>query len=334
MLRHLTNRREPVHNAMTEPGFTPLRIARAEWAADGIRRFELRAPDGGALPAFTPGAHVKVEVPSGVIRNYSLANAYEEDPGLYEIAVKREADGRGGSVSLCDTAAEGDLLPVSEPSNDFPLAEKAQSFLFIAGGIGITPILSMARHLAATRDSRPFRLLYLTRTPEMTAFREALAPFGRAVTIHHDHGDPDRAFDLWPLLETQKRGCHLYCCGPAGLMQAVRDMSGHWQPGSVHFEDFGSANTKPRAEDAPFTVRLAKSGAAFEVPVGASILEVLRKHGIRVPSSCEAGTCGSCRTRWLKGEPDHRDLVLSPEERARDMMICVGRAKGELVLDL
>jgi phthalate 4,5-dioxygenase reductase subunit len=117
-------------------------------------------------------------------------------------------------------------------------------------------------------------------------------------------------------------------------MQAVRDMSGHWQPGSVHFEDFGTANTRPRPDDAPFTVRLAKSGAAFEVPVGASILEVLRAHGIRVPSSCESGTCGSCRTRWLEGEPDHRDLVLSPEERAREMMICVGRARGALVLDL
>lgn len=334
MLRHLTNRREPVQNAMTEPGFSPLRIVRAEWAAEAVRRFELRAPDGAALPPFTPGAHLKVQVPSGVIRNYSLANTHEEDPGLYEIAVKREADGRGGSVSLCDTAAEGDLLAVSEPSNDFPLAEKASSFLFIAGGIGITPVLSMARHLAASGDARPFRLLYLTRTPEMTAFRDALAGFGRTAAIHHDHGDPDRAFDLWPLLETQKRGCHLYCCGPAGLMQAVRDMSGHWQPGSVHFEDFGSANTKPRAADVPFTVRLARTGAAFEVPVGASILEVLRRHGIRVPSSCESGTCGSCRTRWLEGAPDHRDLVLSPEERARDMMICVGRATGELALDL
>jgi phthalate 4,5-dioxygenase reductase subunit len=319
---------------MTEPGFTPLRIARADWAAEGIRRFELRAPDGGPLPPFPPGAHVKVQVPSGVIRNYSLANAWEEDPGLYEIAVKREAEGRGGSVSLCDRAAEGDLIPVSEPANDVPLSEKAASFLFIAGGIGITPILSMVRHLAASGDARPFRLIYLTRSPQVTAYRQALARFGKAVTIHHDQGDPDRALDLWPLLETQKRGCHLYCCGPSGLMQAVRDMSGHWQPGSVHFEDFGTANTRPRPEDSPFTVRLARRGAAFEVPVGTSILEVLRAHGIRVPSSCESGTCGSCRTRWLAGEPDHRDLVLSPAERDREMMICVGRAKGELVLDL
>lgn len=319
---------------MTEPGFTPLRIARAEWAAEGIRRFELRAPGGGPLPAFTPGAHVRVVVPAGVIRSYSLANAWEEDPTLYEIAVKREAEGRGGSVSLCDRAAEGDMLPVSAPQNDFPLSDKAASFLFIAGGIGITPILSMLRHLAAVGDTRPFRLVYLTRSPETTAFREVLPRFGGAITLHHDGGEPERAFDLWPLLESPKRGCHLYCCGPAGLMTAVRDMSGHWPAGTVHFEDFGSAATKPRAEDRPFTVRLARSGAAFEVPVGTSILEVLRRHGIRVPSSCEVGTCGSCRTRWLAGEPDHRDLVLSPEERRQEMMICVGRAKGELVLDL
>ena len=311
-----------------------LRVARAEPIAEGIRLFELRRPDGGELPPFTPGAHVGVRVPTGEDRKYSLCNDPAERD-RYLIAVKREADGRGGSVALVDGVAAGDTLSVTEPRNDFALKGNPVRYLFIAGGIGITPIRSMVLHLTAT-GGKPFRLYYLCRSPAVTAFREEFAgpAFRGKAVLHFDEGDPDRAYDLWPVLEEPK-GAHLYCCGPRSLMQAVRDMTGHWSSSAVHFEDFGAGRPIPGIVDRPLTVRLARSGAVLDVPAGRTILEVLREAGHRVPSSCESGTCGTCRTRYLEGEPEHRDLVLSDRERTREVMVCVSRAKSpELVLDL
>jgi len=319
--------------AFSDDSMIPLRIQRSEMAAEGIRLFELGRGDGAPLPDFAPGAHIRVRVPSGKIRPYSLCNGPEQRAS-YTIAVKREEHGRGASRSLVDQAAEGDEILVSAPQNDFPLEGAPKSRLLIAGGIGITPILSMARHLAA--EDKPFRLVYLTRAPEQTAFRQALAepPFQGRVTIHHDHGDPGRAFDLWPLLE-QPKGAHLYCCGPRGLMQSVRDMTGHWPDSAVHFEDFGASQALDTAADRPFAVRLAKSGRLLTVAAGDSILDTLRAAGIRVASSCESGSCGACRTALLEGEAEHRDFVLTDEERRDAIMPCVSRARSdELVLDL
>jgi phthalate 4,5-dioxygenase reductase subunit len=154
------------------------------------------------------------------------------------------------------------------------------------------------------------------------------------VTIHHDEGDPARAYDLWPVLE-QPKGAHVYCCGPRGLMEAVRDMTGHWPSSAVHFEDFGIGGAQATADSRPFTVRLARSGRELTVPATASLLDTLRGHGVRVASSCESGTCGSCRTGLLDGEADHRDLVLAEHERHCNIMVCVSRARSNmLVLDL
>jgi phthalate 4,5-dioxygenase reductase subunit len=309
----------------------PLRIARAHDVADGIRSFELVQPDGSELPAFTPGSHVKVQVPNGALRKYSLCN----DPAerhRYVITVKRDDHGQGGSVSMHDDAHEGATLPTSLPDNAFPLVDKAKAYLFIAGGIGITPILSMIRSFGAMPPA-PWKLFYLSRSPQATAYLDELAGLGRHVKIHHDHGDPDRAFDLWPALE-KPNTAHVYCCGPRPLMESVRDMTGHWSPGNVHFESFNEGGGV-RPDDKPFTVTVAKTGQHFEVPVGRTILSVLRDHGCNVPSSCESGTCGTCRTKLVSGEADHRDMVLMPEEMASQIMICVSRAKtAELVLDL
>jgi phthalate 4,5-dioxygenase reductase subunit len=169
----------------------------------------------------------------------------------------------------------------------------------------------------------------------MTAFKDEFssAEYSGKVVLHHDNGDPEQAYDLWPVLE-QQRGAHLYCCGPRGLMDAVRDMTGHWPDSAVHFEDFVGA-TANHDTDTPFVVNLAKSGKQYEVPVRVSILDTLRQHGHILPSSCESGTCGTCRTRFTAGEPDHRDLVLSDRERRSEIMICVSRARSpELTLDI
>jgi phthalate 4,5-dioxygenase reductase subunit len=308
----------------------PVRIVRAADAADNIRLFELRRDDGADLPEFTSGSHISVRVPNGLIRKYSLCN----DPAerhCYIIAVLREPDGRGGSVSLVDDAQQGDQILISPPHNDFPLVRSPAGYTFIAGGIGITPIISMIRHLKSSGGA--FKLYYCTRSPEMTAFRDELSgpEFRGRIIIHHDGGDPSRALDLWPILE-QPKG-RVYCCGPRGLMQAVRDMTGHWSPSAVHFEAFTEPQ-KRMPNDRAFRVRLARSNSVVEVPVGATILEALRAAGHEAASSCESGTCGTCRTELLAGEPDHRDLVLADSERARYIMICVSRARSdELVID-
>lgn len=308
-----------------------LRVARAEKIADGIHLFELRDPSGSDLPAFTPGSHVTVKTPSGAERKYSLSNDPME-ADRYVIAVKREENGRGGSLSMCDRVKAGDTLEVSDPRNDFPLGNSPAGYTLIAGGIGITPVLSMARHLMG--QGRSFMLYYLTRSPETTAFLDELqGPEWRGkIVMHHDGGSPDNAFDLWPVLEKPKG--QIYCCGPAPLMDAVRDMSGHWSRAAVHFEAFADGHTvKPN--DVPFTVRLAQSGEAYQVPVGTPILEVLREHGHDVPSSCEAGSCGSCKTKLISGDVDHRDFVLLDEEKETYIMVCVSRGRGgEVVIDV
>ncbi|MFM1816277.1 MAG: hypothetical protein RLZ98_2972 [Pseudomonadota bacterium] len=313
---------------VTEAPSMRLLITTKSEIAEGIFGFELVRPDGGELPEFTAGAHLDIVVPNGETRKYSLCGE-PADLSRYQIAVKREDGGKGGSKSLCDEANAGDTLEVSPPRNDFGLAPRVQNFLFIAGGIGITPILSMMHHLDATGAAK-YKLVYLARSPAMTAFLDELkAPKYRGkVTIHHDEGDPDRFFDLWPLLE-QQQARHVYCCGPRPLMEEVRAMTGHWSNVAVHFEDFGAEAGKPKPDDKPFRVRLARSGTVIEVPVGVTIMEAMRAAGLRVASSCESGTCGTCKTRLLAGVPDHRDLALAEFERHDHIMLCVSRALSE-----
>jgi len=317
--------------APSDTAIMPARIVRSERIADDIQLLELRDPGGAALPEFTPGAHISLRVPNGALRKYSLCNDPSERD-RYVIAVKREVNGSGGSLSLIEHGAVGDDIRISLPQNDFALVKSPAGYLFIAGGIGITPIMSMIRHVKAAGGR--FKLIYCTRNATATAFHQELtAPaFRGQVVLHHDDGDPDRLLDLWPILE-RPQGVHLYCCGPHALMQTVRDMTGHWPASAIHFEAFtDAARTKP--DDRAFTVRLARSGATIDVPVGVTILEALRAGGHPVPSSCESGTCGTCRTKLLSGEPDHRDLVLSEAEHHDTIMVCVSRARSdELVID-
>lgn len=319
-------------DAVLDEAFCAVRVASKRAVASNTVCFALVSLDGAPLPAFTPGAHLTVVTPLGVRRNYSLCSD-ASNPSRYEIAVKRDSFGRGGSMSMVDEVFEGVHLSISAPRNNFELTARANDFIFIAGGIGITPILSMMRHLRRS-GSATFKLYYCTRDAESTAFFDVLRDeFSDHVTLHHDLGDINNAFDFWPLLETPSRA-HVYCCGPKGLMDSVADMSGHWPSGSIHFESFG-VDAKAFAENVAFSVQLQKSGRSINVGKEQTLLEALRASGCTLRSSCESGTCGSCKTGLISGDVDHRDMVLSDEERTDHIMPCVSRAlSGELVLDL
>ena len=305
-----------------------LRVAAITPAAKDISLFDLGDAGGGELPAFTAGAHIALRLPGGISRRYSLCN----DPAerhRYVIAVKRERS----EPRLVESTRVGAELRAAPPHNSFELVD-APEYVFIAGGIGVTALLSMVRHLESREHGR-YHLYYLTPSPEVTAFRDELGeqPYSERVTIHHDGGDPNRAFDLWPVLE-RATPAHVYCCGPRALLESVRDMTGHWPASHIHFESYADAAAARKPEDRPFTVRFARSGDAFEVAPGVSILDAARAHGHDVPSSCESGTCGTCRTRYVAGRPDHRDLVLTEEEKEEFVMVCVSRSlSAELVLD-
>ncbi len=315
---------------LDQPRLMPLRVTRNDQIADGIHLLEFRDAGGQSLPVFSAGAHIAIRVPNGALRKYSLCNAPAERD-RYLVAVKREVNGRGGSINLIDGVKAGDELMVAPPINDFELPQRAQDFLFVAGGIGITPIMAMIHQTQA--EGKRFRLFYCSRSPETTAFRDELgAPeFKDKVVIHYDYGDPARSLDLKPILAERKNREHLYCCGPRPLMEAVRLMTDHWSSAAVHFEAFSDAETH-KATDKAFKVKLAHSGAVLDVPTDKTILEVLRDHGLEVPSSCETGTCGTCRTKLLAGEADHRDLVLAEHEKADTIMICVSRARSDEIM--
>jgi len=304
-------------------------VQRRELTPD-IAEFTLEPVGDGPLPPFTPGAHITVETPSGAMRRYSLMGDGRA-PSAYRIAVKREPESRGGSSSMHADAHEGTTLTIEPPENDFELVD-APEYLLIAGGIGVTPICAMAEDLL--RRDKPFRMIYLTRSAAETAYRDELqAALGDRLILHHDEGRPDGFYDFWDDFETPTRA-HVYCCGPAALMEEVKAVSGHWPEDAIHFEDFKPVDVV-RPDDVPFEVELARSGKMITVPADRSILEALRDAGYPTVSSCESGTCGTCKTGLISGEVDHRDMVLTDAERADTIMICVSRARsGRLVLDL
>ncbi|WP_282096235.1 PDR/VanB family oxidoreductase [Epibacterium ulvae] len=289
-----------------------------------ITEFTFASSGDTPLPPYEPGAHLTLNTPSGNWRSYSLTGV-DTSADRYVIAVKREEGGQGGSKSMHADLSIGNLIEARAPKNAFSL-EPAPQYLLIAGGIGITPILSM--FFALRKDNKSVQLIYLTRSAEDTAYLDALiAQDATCVTVHHDNGDPEQIFDLWPYLQTPD-DCHLYYCGPAGLMQAIYLNSIHWPRSQVHSEDFaGIASHSGTAH--PFRLRRAATGELFNVPADKSILDVLRENGIAYESSCESGTCGTCRMTLTAGEVAHRDIVLSNEERHTAIMPCVSRAAGE-----
>ena len=326
-------RRAETSKDLEQESLFEVRVASKRAVARDTFLFELVALGDVALPAFTPGSHLTVVTRKGVRRNYSLCSD-AADITRYEIAVKRDGNGRGGSISMADEVHQGATLTVSAPRNNFALSPRAGKSIFIAGGIGITPILSMMRSLKRSESGHSFQLFYCTRDVECTAFVDVLqTEFSGLTTIHHDNGDVNNAFDFWPVFE-KPSAAHVYCCGPKGLMDSVADMSGHWPSGSIHFESFG-VDAKTFSENTAFDVTLQRSRKRVSVSAEQTLLEALRASGCVVRSSCESGTCGSCKTGLVSGEVEHRDSVLSNEEKASHIMVCVSRAAtGELVLDL
>jgi vanillate O-demethylase ferredoxin subunit len=313
-----------------------VKVLRKRQEALDIASFELARPDGSALPAFSAGSHVDVQVPGGPLRQYSLCNDAAEHH-RYRIAVLRDAHSRGGSAGMHDAVREGDTLLISEPRNHFPLVHAQRTLLF-AGGIGVTPLLAMAQRLAAI--GADFTLHYSTRSAERTAFRDEIAASAYAdrVRFHFDDGDAAQKLDLAAALGTPQPGTHVYVCGPTGYIDfVVKTAQGlGWPQDQVHLEYFG-AQPQDTTGDGAFQVKIASSGAVYDVPAGQTVVHALQAHGIEILTSCEQGVCGTCITRVLQGECDHRDLYFTDEERAANDQFtpCCSRAKSPLlVLDL
>ncbi len=308
-------------------------VARKWLAAEGIAGFELR-PVSGLLPTFQPGAHVDLHLPNGLIRQYSIVNGPGETD-RFVIGVKREPDSKGGSSCLHETVRAGDLLAISEPRNNFPLRRDAVKTLFVAGGIGITPLVAMAQ--ALSHMGLPYELHYFAQNEAQLAFPERLSGLGPAVTRHLGLDPQGTAGRLLDISQGYEPGMHLYLCGPGPMLETARHMAARegWPEEAVHFEYFKNTNTIDDSSE--FEVALARSALTLKIPAGRTILEVLRENGVDMPSSCEQGACGTCLATVIEGEPDHQDVYLNAAERrsGTKIMTCVSRSRSpRLVLDI
>jgi vanillate monooxygenase ferredoxin subunit len=322
---------------MTNTGTLTVRVARKATIATDICTLELETTDGSALPAFSAGSHIDVHLPGGITRQYSLCNDSKETH-RYMIGVLRDPASRGGSSTVHDGVSEGQTLQISTPKNHFPLASDAKHSLLLAGGIGVTPLLCMAERLAIM--GADFQMHYCTRSEERTAFMQRIrqSSFARQVHFHHDDGAAMQKLDLAELLETPQPGMHIYVCGPKGFMDAALTLAraAGWPAHQLHYEFFGAEVAKSDT-DASFAVKLASSGRIVLVPHDMTVAQALAKAGVEVQTSCEQGVCGTCLTRVLEGEPDHKDMYLTPEEQAANDQFtpCCSRSKTPvLVLDL
>lgn len=317
---------------------------------ENIRCFEVVDANSRPLPAWSAGSHIDLHLPGegGGIRQYSLCGD-SADRMSYRFAVQREEGGRGGSKRVFEEIRPGSVLTIGVPRNNFAIVDGVQRHLLLAGGIGITPMMSMIHDLE--REGCDYALHYCTRSPERTAFLDRLAPLqsNGQVFVHWDYGDPSNGLDLKVLLKDYFEGTHLYYCGPPGFMGAVAAASAHWPKGTVHREFFTPSANDPaiaaahpaKADEVsggmgkPFQVKIASTGDVYDIPSDRSVLDVLRENGFVIETACELGVCGTCRTRVLEGEVDHKDFVLEEYEQEHEMTVCCSRAKSSLlVLDL
>jgi ferredoxin-NADP reductase len=308
------------------------RIAAMVDETSRIRRFQLVPVTRERFPDVRAGDHIIVLLPNGMRRAYSLCG----DPGrsdLWEIAVLREEAGLGGSRCFHDDVTTGDTLFVSWPQPGLTLVETPAEHVFCAGGIGVTPFMSMIPELER-RGSR-FILHMCARSSEDLPFRTALEGLARAGKARlWFSGTPGGRVNMAEAVKAAASNAHLYCCGPARMIDAFVEATIDRDPAHVHVEHFAGMTAVEASQGDPFTIRLGQDGPRLDVPATRSMLAVLRDAGVEVDALCEGGACGSCRVSYLSGEPVHRDFCLRTADRAHTVMACVSRAKGELVLDL
>lgn len=307
------------------------------WEAEGICSYDLRPEGGGEIDEFQAGAHVDLDLPIGLVRSYSLLNA-PTDTSRYLIGVQKSANSRGGSKWVHQNLHAGDLVIANRPRNNFRLADEDAHSVFIAGGIGITPIISMVQELRAR--SRTFTVYYSARTSRHAAFLGLLDSLCNddprcdlKVTFDQEPGGV--RLDLNEIVANLPGEAHVYCCGPSGMLAAFEAVANSLSPERVHLERFSSAG--PKALEGGFQVNLARSHSSVFVEPGLSILDAIIKAGFNPPYSCKEGVCGTCEAAVLAGEPDHRDLVLTEDEKKtnRTMMICCSGSKSSsLTLDI
>ncbi len=308
-----------------------VRVVQLTLESDCIVSMLLASPSGHSLPAWTPGAHVDLHLGNSLVRQYSLCGD-PNDLTSYRLAVLREDRGRGGSSFVHDRLRIGQELRITGPRNNFGI-EPAAAYVFIAGGIGITPILPMIRWAEAA--SVPWRLLYTGSARSRMAF---LAEVDRwAENVHLHPADEGVRLDLSKVVMELDADEHLYACGPAPMLEDLEGLCAQWCPGRLHIERFMPKRREDTsATDGTLEVECRASNVSLTVPGSCSILEAMEEAGIDWPSSCREGICGTCEVAVLEGTPDHRDSLLSPDEQesGETLMVCVSRAKTErLVID-
>jgi len=313
-------------------------LTRKEREADNIFVFEFQHPDGDQLPAFTAGSHIDVQVRPGLIRQYSLCN-HPHERHRYQLGVLQAPDSRGGSKGMHEELEVGQKVSISEPRNLFELEPNARQSLLFAGGIGITPILSMADML--NDQGQPFSLFYFARSAASAAFLQRIeeAAYHANSQFQFDDDIQRARLDVRALLSSPEPGKHLYICGPGGFMDFVLGIARelHWPAENLHREYFSPPASVEAQDNDRFEIQLSSTGQLFEVGPQESVSDVLLAAGIEIPMSCQQGICGTCVTNVLEGVPDHRDFYLSDREKAANDQFtpCCSRAKSRrLVLDL
>ncbi|AKC72228.1 PDR/VanB family oxidoreductase [Pandoraea oxalativorans] len=307
-----------------------MRLASIQYLARDTLAYAFESLDGSPLPAAEPGAHIGLHLPNGLVRQYSLLEG-NANPRSYQVGVKRDAKSRGGSRFMHEELRCGTVLSVEAPRNNFPLHEDAAHTVLIGGGIGITPVLCMARRLKSL--GRSASLYYSCRERVDVAFADELARYDN-VPVHVD-AEVGGVLNMAKIVAEHPAGAHFYCCGPGPMLAAFEEATASLPREQVHVEYFTAK--QEAALDGGYTVELRRSNKTLSVPPGQTILQVVRDAGVDVPYSCEQGVCGACETRVIEGRPDHRDAILSDPEKAANetMIICCSGCKGDrLVLDL
>lgn len=308
-----------------------LRIKQAVWEAPNVLTYEFRSTTGEELPPFTAGAHIEITLQKDMVRSYSILNPQSERH-RYVIAVQKERQGRGGSKWAHQNLRPGDIINVNGPRNNFALNEAAEKSVFIAGGIGVTPMLSMTERLSQL--GRDWELFYCARTRATAPFVSVFDNDAR-VRMNFAREPGGARFDIAAAVRAAPENAHLYCCGPVEMLDAFEEATHEFARERVHVEYFTAK--EPPAEEGGFSIVLAKSGREIEVPRGKTIMRALIDAGVDIRHSCSEGVCGTCETTVLEGSPDHRDRILTEGQRAsnKTMMICCSGSKSEkLVLDL